>query len=69
MQIYTLDNLLDKKLKAAYDGATPRTVMRDLYDIWFISKNHIDTFSEANYNRLRSFANNIGTLGDRYEEA
>jgi len=69
MKIYKIECLLDKKLKAAHDGNNIRTVVRDLYDIWFIVKRYKENITNDLFKRLSSFCENIDILNSRYEEA
>jgi len=69
MQIYTIDFLLDNKLKAAHDGDTPRTTARDLYDIQFIVNNFENILTPAFRGRLKEFVSDEDALLERFEDA
>ncbi len=69
MQIYNIAFLLDNKLKAAHDGATPRTTARDLYDINFIV-NHFESILTSDFRaRLKEFVSDEDALLSRFEDA
>jgi len=69
MKIYKIDFLLDKKLKAAHDGQSPRTAIRDLYDLCFIAENYCDCFTDELFSRIKSFSSDLDELNQRYGEA
>ena len=69
MQIYNIEFLLDNKLKAAYDGDTPRTTARDLYDIYFIVNNFENIITPTFMDRLKEFVSDEDALLERFEDA
>jgi len=69
MQIYNIEFLLDNKLKAAHDGAAPRTTARDLYDINFIINNFEAILTPDFIGRLKEFVADEDALLSRFEDA
>ncbi len=62
----SVEKLIDYKLQAAYDGDTPRSKVRDFYDLHFLSFNYSDRFSQENATRLFNFSRNPDELVSKY---
>lgn len=64
----SIDRIIDNKLKAAFDGESTRVKGRDLFDLWFISKNYPDWFTHESLLRLQKFAEDANKLLVLYEQ-
>ncbi len=64
----SVEKLIDYKLKAAYDGETTRSKVRDLFDLHFLAFHFSNRFSKENAERLHDFAKDPGILESRYKE-
>ena len=62
-----IEQLIDYKLKASFDGDNTRSKCRDLYDLHFLAKNYSDKFNEDTAKRLFEFAKDPDILVSRYE--
>lgn len=51
MRFASIEKLIDYKLRAAYDGETSRSKVRDLYDIHFLAFNYSEKFSKNDAER------------------
>ena len=63
----SIEQLIDYKLKASFDGDNTRSKCRDLYDLHFLAKNYSDKFNEDTAKRLFEFAKDPDILVSRYE--
>lgn len=62
----SLARLVSLKLKAAHDGDTPRSAVRDLYDLDFIARRYPAVFDESLSARLLAYASNPEAICSRY---
>lgn len=69
VRVATVSRILDQKLQAAHDGEDPRTKMRDLYDLDFISRKFPHKFTRELSERLVEFAQSPEDLASRYRDA
>lgn len=65
----SLARIIDQKLQAAYDGADPRTKIRDLYDLDFIARKFPYSFTTELSKRLFELSMYPDELLSRYRDA
>ena len=62
-----IEQLIDYKLKAAFDGDNTRSKCRDLYDLHFLAKNYSESFNVDTAKRLYEFSKDPDVLVSRYD--
>lgn len=65
IRTYTIEALIEQKI----DALKNRTAARDLFDLAFLAKNHIDDFSANLKARLALLIQDIDALEQRFEDA
>ena len=66
-RVVSLQRIVDQKLRAAHDGSNPRSKVRDLYDLDFITRRWPAVIKDELASRLRSFASDPDALVSRYK--
>ncbi len=69
VRVYSLTKIIDQKLNIAHDGQKPRTAIRDLYDLDFISRKFTEAFTPELAARLAEFSAHPDALISRYQQA
>ena len=69
IRVANISRILDQKLNAAHDGKDPRTRIRDLYDLDFISRNFEGAFTQSFATRLLELCEDPEKLVARYRDA
>ena len=64
----SIEKIIDYKLKAAFDGACPRSKVRDLYDLHYLAFNYSHNFSKNDIERLFRYSKNPDELVDKYKD-
>ena len=65
-RVASLPRIIGQKLKAAHDGDTPRSKIRDAYDLDFLMRRWPSAFTQDLLTRLRSFTSDPEALISRY---
>lgn len=66
LRVASLPRIIDQKLNAAHDGDDPRSKVRDLYDLDYISRNFPAVFTEQLASRLLTYSTDPDSLISRY---
>ncbi len=69
VRVYSLMRIIDQKLNTVHDGHKPRTAIRDLYDLDFISRKFTEAFTPELAVRLAEFSARPDALISRYQQA
>jgi predicted nucleotidyltransferase component of viral defense system len=69
MRVSTLPRIIDQKLNAAHDSETPRTKIRDLYDLAYISRHFPSAFTRELALRLNAFVADPDAIVSRFRDA